>query len=100
MYEYNPDVVHNENSNSWEKIPDRRVEYVSEKYPWLVAAYRYHNKVNMHFEVCNATCDVISKTRKRMAERERENKKEGTRKENKEDEGGGGGGMRSKVVRQ
>ncbi len=51
MYEYNPDVVHNENSNSWEKIPDRRVEYVSEKYPWLVAAYRYHNKVNMHFEV-------------------------------------------------
>ena len=22
--------------------------YTSEKYPWLVAAYRFHNKVNMH----------------------------------------------------
>eukprot|EP00729_Bicosta_minor_P016547 gene16546-7835_t len=44
MYAYNPAVVHDDESNTWETIPDRRVAYTSEKYPWLVAAYRYHNK--------------------------------------------------------
>jgi hypothetical protein len=48
MYEYNPDIVHDEVSKTWERIPDRRVAYDSVKYPWLVAAYRFHNKVNMH----------------------------------------------------
>eukprot|EP00039_Didymoeca_costata_P029030 m.22963 g.22963 ORF g.22963 m.22963 type:complete len:1851 (-) comp7454_c0_seq1:181-5733(-) len=48
MYEYNPEIVHDEVSGTWEKQPDRRVAYQSKKYPWLVAAYRFHNKVNMH----------------------------------------------------
>eukprot|EP00040_Diaphanoeca_grandis_P019407 m.102462 g.102462 ORF g.102462 m.102462 type:complete len:1975 (-) comp27410_c1_seq4:129-6053(-) len=48
MYQYNPDIVHNEDGDSWDLLPDRRVEYESADYPWLVAAYRYHNKVNMH----------------------------------------------------
>jgi hypothetical protein len=25
QYEYNPDIVHNEDAGTWEKIPDRRV---------------------------------------------------------------------------
>eukprot|EP00040_Diaphanoeca_grandis_P026972 m.152243 g.152243 ORF g.152243 m.152243 type:complete len:1731 (-) comp30797_c0_seq1:210-5402(-) len=48
MYEYNPDIVHNEAAGTWEKYPDRRVAYESTTYPWIVAAYRFHNKVNMH----------------------------------------------------
>ena len=27
---------------------DNRVSYKSDKYPWLLAAFTYHNKVNMH----------------------------------------------------
>ena len=34
--------------DKWELQPDRRVAYKSAKYPWLIAAYRFHNKVNMH----------------------------------------------------
>ena len=30
----------------WAYQPDRRVAYKSKKYPWLVAAYRFHNKVS------------------------------------------------------
>lgn len=52
MYQYSADYVHNEegwrNGTDWSRIPDRRVSYTSEKYPWLLAAYRFHNKVNMH----------------------------------------------------
>ena len=28
----------------------KKKAYTSEKYPWLVAAYRFHNKVNMHYD--------------------------------------------------
>jgi hypothetical protein len=34
----------------WVYQPDRRVVYKSNQYPWLIAAHRYHNKVNMHAE--------------------------------------------------
>ena len=50
MWAYNPDIVHNETGGTWHKIPDRRVMYESDTYPWIIAAYRYHNKVNMHGE--------------------------------------------------
>lgn len=57
---YNSDYVHNEagydNGNDWSRIPDRRVSYESADYPWIVAAYRYHNKVNStHHIFVNAT---------------------------------------------
>ena len=45
---YSAAVVHNEGAGTWQLQPDRRVMYTSAKYPWLVAAYRFHNKVNMH----------------------------------------------------
>ena len=48
MFTYNPDYVHNEegyaNGADWTRIPDRRVAYKSETYPWLVSAMRFHNK--------------------------------------------------------
>ena len=33
-----------------ERADDKAVTYKSAKYPWLLAAYRYHNLVNMHHE--------------------------------------------------
>ena len=50
QYAYNPAVVHDEVTGTWERQPDRRVAYKSNKYPWLIAAYRFHNKVNMHYD--------------------------------------------------
>ena len=54
MFGYSADYVHNEerygNGADWTRIPDRRVAYTSVKYPWLIAAYRFHNKVNMHHD--------------------------------------------------
>ena len=50
QYEYNPDFVHQEGVQGvghWVYQPDRRVAYRSAKYPWLVAAYRFHNKVRI-----------------------------------------------------
>ena len=57
QYEYNPALTQTEGAQGthdgrphWMYQPDRRVAYRSAKYPWLVAAHRYHNKVNMHAE--------------------------------------------------
>lgn len=40
QYEYAPQLISD----------DQRVSYQSAKYPWLLAVYRYHNKVNMHHD--------------------------------------------------
>ena len=61
MWQYNPAIVHDEVAGTWQKIPDRRVMYVSDKYPWIVAAYRYHNKVNMHGEWDMVNLDMPAK---------------------------------------
>ena len=57
QYPYNPKITNTEGAQGihegrphWVYQPDRRVAYKSAKYPWLVAAHRYHNKVNMHAE--------------------------------------------------
>ena len=54
QYEYNPAITHTEGVQGiqnglphWTYQPDRRVAYESAKYPWLVAAHRYHNKVRL-----------------------------------------------------
>ena len=41
-----PQVYHTQYEYSADKIvTDRRVSYNSSAYPWLVAAFQYHNKV-------------------------------------------------------
>jgi len=62
MWQYNPAIVHDEVSKTWELQPDRRVAYVSEKYPWLVSAYRFHNKVNMHMDWDLVSLDFPART--------------------------------------
>lgn len=59
MFTYNPDYVHNEegyaNGADWTRIPDRRVAYKSETYPWLVSAMRFHNKVSSAVDASSAS---------------------------------------------
>ena len=59
----------------WAYQPDRRVAYKSKKYPWLVAAYRFHNKVSgragcgVYLSACGEGGN--ERARKRGRERER-----------------------------